>query len=627
MNPKLKTKHLVAILSTVLLAASLPLGQCQAAAKKHSHRSSGGGGSSGPGGVMLSTPDPHTAVEHNNRGVELGSKGIWPDAIREHMAALEMDPWNKEFQQNLSGAHLRYGYDLMKRQKYYDAAIQFRKALYVDPSNGPADEALDNCIQAGNKKANPSEYNYRRSLAEAADEHQDYETAVVEWRKCVKMKDDGPTHAGLGYCLLKVGRDKETVEGFAELRTAVAKNWEYKNNPELMRQLSACHSKLGEILKDFAYKARERGSGTVGLKRLLNAGIEYRRAVEVNPANTEAARGLLEVAREAVAITPSFDNHLMLGGAYLLINDFEHAKMEYEECWKSDPRRTELPTAQKAYHLAVALYAKDSPAMLANTVEKVTKAVQKDPKDAMWWYVLGRARETQYEKGGSQEDKDAALVAYQRAAEINKYISPDLMQGLSRLSGGGGTEVAAAPAGGQQPGKVPKKGNSAPAQPDKIDDTARNALAYGPIEKKLNSGDLEGAQKDLLSLVDHNPKDGRAWLLLGNTYEKKSDLDQAIVAYRQASLLKEPGASDALDGISTSRIAPLLADADKQLSANNLVQAAASLREAISIAPTKVMLYKKLAEVVQKMGDKGEADKLLAKADKLEKEQSELSKK
>ncbi len=606
------------VVAAIIIFAATSLttrNDCQAAVGKSSKRPAAGGH-----GVFLQSPESHTAIEHNNRGVELGIKGLWTDAIREHKEALEMDPYNKEFQTNLSAAYLRYGNSLLGRHDSYHAGIQFRQALYVDPANGPADEALDTCLKAVYKKSE-LDYVFRKNLAETADENQDYGTAVVEWRKCVKMRDDGPSHAGLGRCLLKIGQDKETVAGFAELRTAVAKTWEPKKDAELMRNLSQCHAQLGDILKDYAYKARDSGRGTVGMKRLHNAAIEYRRAITINPSNTDAQSGLKEVAREAVALNPSFDNHLMLGGAYLLNVDFEHAKMEYEECCKLDSRRPELSKAQKSYHLAVAKCPTATPAMLANTVEKVYKAVQKDPSDAEWWYVLGRAKETQYEKSGAAEDKDAALVSYQKAAAINKFINPDLEQGLRRL-GGGTSEVAGAtePNAGKQKNS---SGNTAAAQ-EHGDDSARHALAYAPIEKKLNSGDIGGAQQDLLALVDKNPKDGRAWLLLGNTYEKMSnpDLDQAIVAYRQSSLLKEPGAADALDGISTSRIAPLLQDADKNVKANNLVQAAASLREAISIAPSKAMLYRKLSEVLQKMGDKQEADKMMKKADKLEKEQT-----
>lgn len=572
---------------------------------------------------MLQTAEPHTAIEHNNRGVELGSKGLWPDAIREHEAAMQMDPFNKEFMTNLSGAHLRYGDTLAAKRSYYEAIKEYRHALFVDNGNNVADAHLDDCLS--HLKKDPTDLKTRMHLAEDADVSQDYETAIVEYRKCVKMNDSGKMHASLGRCLLKAGKD---VDGYLELRTSVGKSWEPKTDQELMRDLAAAHRQLGDILKEYAYKARETGRGTIGMKRLLNSGIEYRRAVTVNPQDFDAARSLIEVSREAVAINPSFDNHLMLGGAYQLVGDFEHAKMEYEECWKADGRRPELARAQKSYHLAVAKSPTATPVMVANTVEKVTKAVQKDPNDAEWWYVLGRAKETQFEKSGSADDKDAALVAYQRAAAINKYINPDLEQGLRRLGGAG--EIASNTTAASNPNKGPKAGGQTGGRtggsgaPDKVDETARKALSFAPIEKKISAGDIEGAQKDLMAVVDKSPKDGRAWLLLGNTYEKMPtpDLDQAIVAYRQAALLKEPGAEDALEGISSSRIAPMLQDAEKYTSEKNYVKAAASLREAITIAPTKASLYRKLADVLDKMGDKEEALKMTKKAEKLEKEKS-----
>src|ERR1043165_3573817 len=31
--------------------------------------------------IVFTTPEPYTPGEHNNRGVELGTKGLWADAI------------------------------------------------------------------------------------------------------------------------------------------------------------------------------------------------------------------------------------------------------------------------------------------------------------------------------------------------------------------------------------------------------------------------------------------------------------------------------------------------------------------------------------------------------------------
>ena len=84
---------------------------------------------------MMTTPNPTNPLEHNNRAVELGSKGLWADAIREHEIALEGDPYNEQFKTNLSGACLRYGDMLASKKKYYEAMVQYRKALFADPAN------------------------------------------------------------------------------------------------------------------------------------------------------------------------------------------------------------------------------------------------------------------------------------------------------------------------------------------------------------------------------------------------------------------------------------------------------------------------------------------------------------
>jgi tetratricopeptide (TPR) repeat protein len=146
--------------------------------------------------------------------------------------------------------------------------------------------------------------------------------------------DSGVAHYALGGELVKQGKTVpiKLVEGYKELRTALTKNWEADQQPVL----SKCHAKLGEILFDMAHLARENGNSEVALKRLINADIEYRRAVTVDPLNSDAARRLVEVSKELVSISPSFDNHLMLAGAYNLVQDRDHALQEYQKCYKMD---------------------------------------------------------------------------------------------------------------------------------------------------------------------------------------------------------------------------------------------------------------------------------------------------
>lgn len=580
--------------------ASIPI-NADAAAKRPVRRGGGGGGG---GGVMLQTPEPNTPIEHNNRAVELGSKGLWPDAIREHEEALRADPNNKEFRTNLSAAQLRYGDVLAGRRDYYNAIKQYRGALYVDPNNTPADQNLDNCLKHIGK--NPDELRVRRAMAEDAEVSGDYETAIVEFRKCVKMADNGSAHFDLGRVLQKAGK---IVDAYNEYKIAVNKDWPGNDGK---KRLGECHRELGDILKEYAYKAKETGRGTVGMKRLVNASIEYRRAVQLNPADVNAARGLVEVAREAVNMNPSYDNHLLLGGAYLLAGDFEHAKMEYEDCFNVSPNAASLPVARRAYYLAVVKSPTVPPDLLAKTRDKIYSQLQKSPGDAELNYLYGRAMEGFFERTKNDNDKQAALQAYQSAWNINQFINPDLKLGLSRL-GAAGFEQQTATSRPKQP--------VAPAKPKEPDDTAKNLLAFAEIEKKIRGGDIPGAQQQLNDICQKNPKEAHAWLLLGNTHEKANppDLDQAAVCYRQAALLKDPDADSALRQVNTSRVQPAISEAEKAIEEKNYVKAASSLREAASIGPNLAFVHRKLADVLRQLGDTKEADRELKKAGELDK--------
>ena len=93
-------------------------------------------------------------------------------------------------------------------------------------------------------------------------------------------------------------------------------------------------------------------------------------------------------------------------------------------------------------------------------------------------------------------------------------------------------------------------------------DLIKNMNAYADIESKLRTNDLEGAEKTASALVERDPHNGKGWLLLGRIAEKKGDLDSASVSYRQATYLKEGEAKTALDQIDSSRVQPILKEAD-----------------------------------------------------------------
>lgn len=568
------------------------------------------------GGVYLTTPNPTNPLEHNNRAVELGSKQLWQQALEEHKLALEGDPENITFRRNLSAGELRYA-DSLRAAKNLPAAItHYRRALFADPNNAPADSNLDYCLNALGK--NPSDPSYRLSLAKGAEGTPDhFEDAVVEFRKAAKLSDTGINHFYLGQCLMRGGK---VVEGYDEMIVALRKDW--PKDKENTEALSDCHTVLGDTLKDFAYKAKGYQDKSVFTRRLNNAASEYRRAVTVNPSNSNAIRGLRDVGIEAVAINPSFRNQMLLGGAYLLQGDFDHAKLCYEKAWRAEPTNPDLAKARIAYHQAVVESALATPMRVAETVQKVDDLIKLNPNDAQLWYILARGRDRQGEKAG-------AVEAAQKAIALNKFVNPLLVPFYNNLTGQGpeaaaaGTSGTAASAtagalGGTPAGTGPGAANAA-ASSAKAKPTVDNTAAYGKIESLIKENKLDEAIKEADTLAGASPSDGKVWLLEGTALEKQGKLDDAATCYRQAAGLKEAGAADALRQINTSRVQPLLNDAEKLITEKNNAGALAILKEAIILAPNLPSLHRKAAQVLKAMSDEGEAAKENKKADDLEK--------
>jgi tetratricopeptide (TPR) repeat protein len=574
---------------------------------------------------MPSMPAAKTPLDHNNLGVQYGSRGMWPEAIKEHQLAISGDPENRTFRTNLSSAELSYARLLAKAGKSYDAMVHYREALYADPSNFDADHELDMAIQKSTHK-DPLNLALRLNMAEEAETSGNFPVAIVEYRKCAKISDSGQMHARLGAALLK---EQKTVDGFLELKLAVKKDW---SNSE-KKELADAHRQLADILKDFGFLAEQNGKQLIALQRLNNAAIEYRRSLALIPDNSDGQRGLVEVAREAAALNPnSFDNHLMLAGAYQLSGDFERAKLEYETCFRLNRNDPRLAAARRSYHLAVVSHpAIATPLILASSIQKVEQSILEEPKDAELLYIYARGKE-------AQQDPVDALEAYQTAASINPYIYPDLQDRIRSLSGVGKadaavTHSAASPtASGQPAQKDGQSDKSASAEGSEAapstgaseakvstEPNAGRTAAYADIESKLNSNALDEAEKMASDLVGKDPKDGHGWLLLGKIREKQKDLDSASVAYRMASSLKEPDAKEALANVDLSRVQPLLEQADQQIAANKPTEAASTLRDAIALAPGVQSCHRKLADLLRKAGDTKHADLEQQKADALAK--------
>lgn len=570
-----------------------------------------GRGRGGGGGVYLTTPDPTNPLEHNNRAVELGTKGLWDAAVHEHEVALDGDPENIMFRKNLSGAHLRYG-ELLASKKNFPAAIdQFRKALFADENNSPADNNLDRCL--ANLGKNPHDTGYRASLAEGADRSGHFIDAVVEYRKVVKLSDSGPSRYRLGRCLLKGGK---VMEGYQELLNALRKSWSTQDNPTLIE----CHLLLAETLKDFAYKAKEYPDKTIYIKRLNNAYMEYRRAAMLmgDNINGEVISGLIETAREAAALQPTFRNFIALASAYLLGGDYDRAKLNYEKAWRAEPNNPDIVKARLAYHRAVATapMGLTSNVRVAESEQKVQDLLSKDPNNVSLIYTLARLKE----KLG---DSAAAMELLEKGKSINAFLEPALVPYLNKMKGldpdgkpmnqvGDGKTGATGPDG--KPVAKPDEKAEAKAKAE-----AEAAKSYGKIEELINSGKMDDADKEIDTILNANAADGKAWMFKGTILEKKGNIDDASVSYRQAAGFKIPGADDALLRLESARVKPLLDEADKFLGEKKQVEAAELLREASRLAPKLPNVHRKLADLLKSMGETKEAEREEQKIRDLEK--------
>jgi tetratricopeptide (TPR) repeat protein len=596
----------LAALTTVLTVSP----QAMAVVKKSTHRASSSAGGAGMPAMNEAMMNP---LDHNNRGVEYGRRGLWPQAIAEHEVALNGDPENPQFKTNLSAALLKYGQVLASKKDWGHAMSKLREAMYVDPNNQDAANILDTCVKATGK--NPDAH---MKMGDDLEVNGDYVGAIAEYRRGVRQEESGIAYAALGRALMKQGQNSPSrlVEGFAMMKTAVGKTWE----PSQTNDLATTYCQIGNILKEYAVLARDHGQTDVALKRLANASTAFRRAVQLNRLNTDATSGLIEVARESVAIKPSFENHLMLGGGYLLRGDLDRAKHEYEECNKLDPNNELLNQARKSFHFTVA----DSTQhidLIPRTIVVAEDNLKKNPNDALWLYIWGLAKE-------KQGDHDSAMKAYTKAYSINPAL-PKLKEHMGLVEGSkpaagaapGAAGAAAGAAGAAgAPGAAAAAGAAAtPATPATPPVSAKELEMMAAAQAKFRAGDLDGALKDCMDMVDKNVQNGEAWLMQGRVQEKKGMLDDASTSYRQAAYLKVPGADDASRQIDSSRIAKPLAEAEKQIQAADFVSASATLKEIVSLAPNLPGPHRKLADVLEKLGDSKEADRERKKAAELEK--------
>lgn len=244
---------------------------------------------------------------------------------------------NPDFTARVAALSLKYRHD----QNNQNAFERARELLNKKP--GSPDQEVENLTKfkeaisaVKTSSATPMQ---RQKLAEKLEAQGKWYDALVERLRVVDMLDDGPSRFYLARVYQNIGEHKLAFE---TLRDAVSKDWSADEKP----LLKECHLLMGESLFTSAREARKEGRADINMLRLRNASVSFRRAATMDPSDHRGANGLLKVAKEACAIDASFDNNLMLGGAYVLLGDLERAKMAYDECQAIAPDDVRLKHAR-----------------------------------------------------------------------------------------------------------------------------------------------------------------------------------------------------------------------------------------------------------------------------------------
>jgi cytochrome c-type biogenesis protein CcmH/NrfG len=166
------------------------------------------------------------------------------------------------------------------------------------------------------------------------------------------------------------------------------------------------------MFAQYMHAYHERGARATSLALLEAATMEARRAVTLNPLDAKASKLFITCSQDAVAYEPKVvDNHLLLGGAYLLKGDFRRCDQEYAFCEEIDKEDPRLAMARTIAHLISSNPSRSSKSTLTQAIKKVKELIDDDDENNQLWTLLGRL-----EKENSN-DKEAS-AAFAKAKEI-----------------------------------------------------------------------------------------------------------------------------------------------------------------------------------------------------------------
>jgi tetratricopeptide (TPR) repeat protein len=330
----------------------------------------------------LESSNRKVAESHFNTGKRFAKEAKLENAAEAFDQAIEFATDEMQMRQAVAEQLTKLAEHKGSARKRELRANLLRLAVFFNPLNLGVREQLAQCLKDAGY--DPSDAEYRVTVAEQLEGLGSYRLAVAEWLAVIKLRHSYSDHARLAGALSASGHDREAV---AELRRSVASHW-----PEAVRALrSECHLKLAEIFFKQSHEFQNCGGDATRISLLENASMDARRAVILNPRNKSATKLFLRISMEALSLRPDeIDNHMMIAGAYLLNGDLRAADAEYKTCTTIDYQDLRLPVA-RIVHKCVS----GNPLLIVNGgvadgITRVKEVLDMDPQNEQLWRFLGR---------------------------------------------------------------------------------------------------------------------------------------------------------------------------------------------------------------------------------------------
>jgi tetratricopeptide (TPR) repeat protein len=432
------------------------------------------------------------SIDANNKAIALGKQGKLPEAIAEHELSLKYDPGNKQFKINLSAAQTLYGQRLLAQKDYAGSSNMFRKALVAMPDNGQAGKYLAESIKR--MGLDPALADNRLGIGDQLAAAGDIAGANVEYQQAMTLDPSDRTYTKMGDMAMRYGQAANAVNWY---RQAIVKNPDY----------GPAHRQLGNLM--------------MAMKDMTGAAAELRKAVIIDPKDTAAGQGLIEIWRRQVALNPTLaENHIGLGTAMQLTGDIGTAENEYNLAEKLDPRNASIPAARASLQRAVKHVAAEKHKAAAETfynqglardaLAEIGQAVMIEPHNDKYQFLLGQCLENSGDREGARQAFHTCVLIDPKNTEAAQHLRdiensggassqrPPQQMGLSRPDSGG--SQVGQQYGGMSPGatagsavpyrqagqQVPSQGGAASGRDKNMFEAPQSAGAGTPYQ--VNGG-------------------------------------------------------------------------------------------------------------------------------------------